>query len=316
EQQPILDQETMTRQANLRQYVVSGSTGLVGKRLCAALSASGCRVDRLVRSPPTGQVGEIVWDPLAGSIDAASLEGCDAVIHLAGESIAAGRWTRAKKERILASRVDGTRLLCQTLASLKYKPSVLVSASAIGYYGNHSGEALTEDGPLGQGFLAEVCRAWERATEPAEAAGIRVVHLRTGMVLAAEGGALAKMLLPFKLGAGGVVGSGRQIMSWIGLTDLVAAIKHVVQHESIRGPVNAVAPNPVTNRQFTKTLGSVLRRPTIFPLPGLVVRLLFGEMGQSLLLEGCPVSPRKLLDTGFRFEYPGLESALRAELGR
>jgi hypothetical protein len=260
--------------------------------------------------------GEIAWDPAAGTLNVASLEGLDGVVHLAGENISASRWTPEVKSRIRASRVEGTRLLCEGLAKLKRPPQVLVSASAIGWYGDAGDAALDETGAAGRGFLPEVCAAWENATEPARAAGIRVVNLRIGIVLAAKGGALARMLTPFKLGMGGPVGSGRQVMSWIALDDLLGIIEAALWDSRFSGPVNATAPHPVTQAQFARTLGSVLGRPAVAPLPGAVVRLAFGEMGQALLLEGARVLPRRLLDAGFPFQTPGLEGALRSELGR
>ncbi len=296
--------------------VISGASGLVGARLAAFLAAGGHRVDRLVRRDPQSGRTDIRWRPEAGEIDAPALEGVDAVVHLAGASIAAGRWTSARKEAIRRSRVEGTRLLAETVARLSRPPSVVVSASAIGYYGSRGDESLTEDSPAGDGFLAEVCQAWEAAADPARHAGVRVVTLRMGMVLAASGGALGRMLLPFKLGLGGVVGSGRQYVSWIALGDLVSAIHHVLLAAGVTGPVNAVAPVPVTHRDFVRTLGRVLRRPTLAPLPAPIVRLLLGEMGQALLLDGARVLPARLQAAGFRFRHPVLESALRAELAR
>jgi len=298
-----------------QRVVITGASGLVGSSLAGFLATRGHRVDGLVRRPPEAGSTDIRWDPATGTIDAAALEGADAVVHLAGESIAAGRWTPAHKRVVLRSRTDGTRLLAETLARLRRPPRVLISASAVGYYGDRGAEPLSEDSAAGRGFLADVCQAWEAAADPARRAGIRVVHPRIGMVLAAAGGALARMLTPFKLGLGGVVGNGRQYMSWIALDDLVGALHHLIFTDSISGPVNAVAPGPVTNREFTKTLSRVLRRPTLVPLPAPMVRLLFGEMGQALLLDGARVLPARLQASGFRFLYPDLESALRSELG-
>jgi uncharacterized protein len=289
---------------------VTGSTGLVGSALVTALEARGHLVRRLVRGSISDGDHEIRWNPDQGEIDAAELNGIDGVVHLAGENIAGGRWTESFKRRILESRTKGTRLLAETLAGLEMKPSVLVSASAIGYYGNRHDEEVDELAPSGNGFLAEVCREWEAATEPAHDAGIRVVKLRIGPVLSPKGGALAKMLTPFKLGLGGVIGSGRQYFSWIALDDLVNAIVFAVENESLVGPVNAVAPGAVTNRDFTKTLGRVLGRPTIFPMPAFAARLAFGEMADEMLLGGVKVAPHELIKTGFRFEYPQLEPAL------
>jgi len=296
--------------------VVTGATGLVGGALVPALRAAGHRVDRVSRRPPPPGTTDIQWDPARGRLDRRAIEGADAVVHLAGESIAAGRWTAAVKERIRRSRVDGTRLLAETLGRLARRPRVLIAASAVGYYGDRGEEPLTEDSRPGTGFLSEVCRAWEAAADPARAAGIRVVHLRLGVVLAGQGGALPRMLLPFRLGAGGVVGSGRQYWSWIELADLVRVVDLALAVESLAGPVNAVAPAPVTNREFTRTLGRVLGRPTLLPLPALAVRLLFGEMGQALLLDSARVLPRRLERAGFRFRHPDLDGALRAALVR
>ncbi len=310
-----MSEDGLAKPASLR-IAVTGSSGLIGTRLAAFLAACGHHVRRVVRRPPDPDADEISWDPTTGRIDAAALEGVDCVVHLAGESIAAGRWTQARKDAIRTSRVAGTRLLSETLAKLAKPPRTLIAASAIGYYGDRGDETLTEDSPPGTGFLADVCRQWEAATEPAKQAGIRVVNLRIGVVLSAVGGALAKMLTPFKLGLGGVVGSGRQYMSWITLDDLVAAVHHLIVTDDVSGPVNAVSPNPVTNREFTKTLGGVLHRPTILPLPAPVVRLLFGEMGQALLLAGTRAVPTKLQAAGFEFSHPRLEGALRHDLGK
>jgi uncharacterized protein (TIGR01777 family) len=255
--------------------------------------------------------GSIHWDPSTNTLDAAALEGFDAVVHLAGESIAAGRWTAAQKKRILDSRVQGTRLLANTLAQLQRRPSVMVSASAVGFYGDCGDRILREDSPPGNDFLATVCREWEASTEAATKAGIRVVHLRSGVVLAKEGGALAKMLLPFKMGVGGRIGSGRQYMSWIDLEDEVGVILHCLSHESLRGPVNSVGPSPVTNAEFTKALGRALSRPTIFPLPAFMARVILGEMADALLLSSQRVEPTKIEAAGFRFQHTNLDQTLR-----
>ena len=298
----------------LRTVVVSGASGLVGGALATALELDGVRVVRLVRRRPAPGGWEVGWDPAAGRIEARGLEGADAVVHLAGESIAAGRWTQARKDAIRRSRVDGTRLLAETLTRLEHRPRLLLSASAVGYYGSRGDEPLTEESPPGTGFLAEVCRAWEAAARPAGDAGIRVVTPRFGMVLAREGGALPRMLTPFRLGLGGVIGSGAQFVSWIALPDLVALLRFLMGADRLAGPVNAVTPRPVTNREFTKVLGRVLGRPTVVPVPPFVVRLVFGEMGESVLLGGQRVLPARLETAGFRFRTPDLEAALTSAL--
>lgn len=302
--------------------LVTGSTGLVGSALVPFLITLGHRVTRLVRKVSTSSAGlgpsvtDALWDPVAATIDRKALEGMDAVIHLAGENIAAGRWTPQQKARLRDSRVGGTRFLAETLASLQQPPRTLVSASAIGYYGSRGSELMTEGSALGTGFLADVCRDWEAATEPAARKGVRVVHLRVGVVLSPRGGALHKMLTPFKLGVGGVIGDGRQYLSWVSLDDLIGAIHHALVTETLRGAVNAVAPHPVTNREFTKALGRVLSRPTILPLPAFAARLLLGEMADALLLASTRVAPERLLSSGYKFQHPELEGALRHVLGK
>jgi hypothetical protein len=295
--------------------LVTGSSGLVGTALMPFLSTGGHRVDRLVRGEAV-ESNSVSWDPAAGEIDSASLEGCDAVVHLAGASIADRRWTAAQKELIRSSRVAGTRLLCDALARLARPPQVLVCASAIGYYGDRGESAITEASEPGSGFLADVCREWEVATQPAAQAGIRVVNLRIGIVLSPACGALAKMLTPFRLGIAGKIGSGRLYMSWIAIDDLIGAIHHAIMNDELRGPVNATAPNPVTNAEFTKALGRVLGRPTILPMPALAARLAFGEMADALLLASTRVQPERLLSTDYSFRFTDLESALRHLLGR
>jgi uncharacterized protein (TIGR01777 family) len=296
--------------------VISGSTGLVGNDLVACLTAGGHEVVRLVRKPRGGAQREIVWHPGEGDLPVPALEGIDAVIHLAGEPIAAARWTQAQKAKIRESRVEGTRLLCEALARLARPPQVLLSASAIGYYGSRGDTELDESSAPGEGFLADVCRDWEAATAPASAKGIRVCHTRFGVILSPKGGALAKMLGPFKMGVGGKVGDGKQYMSWIALDDVVQALQHLLTHPSISGAVNLVGPAPVTNAEFTKVLGRVLSRPTMIPMPAFAARAAFGEMADELLLSSQRVQPRKLQESGYEFLFPSLEGALRHVLGR
>jgi uncharacterized protein (TIGR01777 family) len=290
--------------------LITGATGMVGTALMAMLKSERHDVSRLVRGKPR-EVFDIVWSPAAATINLSAIEGFDAVVHLAGENIAAGRWTSARKDRILRSRVDGTRLLAESLAKLDHPPKVLVSASAIGYYGDRGNETLSETSAPGSGFLADVCREWESATEAASEKGIRVVMTRLGMVLSTRGGALKKMLLPFRLGAGGKIGSGEQYMSWISLRDLCRAILHAIRTESLKGPVNAVAPSPITNAVFTKALGAALQRPTVIPVPGFAARLAFGEMADALLLASTRVLPARLLSSGFFFQDREIELTLK-----
>ena len=294
--------------------LVSGSNGLVGKALVARFQRDGHEVHTLVRRLPEGE-REIHWNPGEGELASDRLEGFDSVVHLAGESIAEGRWTEAKMKRIRDSRVLGTRLLCERLAALRDRPAVLICASAVGFYGDRANELLDERSEPGSGFLADVCREWEAATELARQAGIRVVNLRLGVVLSKDGGALAKMLMPFKLGVGGRIGSGRQWMSWIELDDLVDVIRHAISTDSLHGAVNAVSPEPVTNAEYTKTLGRVLRRPTVLPMPALGARLAFGKMADDLLLASTRVEARSLREHGFQHSRPELEGALRYVLG-
>ena len=296
--------------------LVSGSTGLIGSALVPFLTSGGHSVVRLIRTETRPGQAAVYWDPAAGKIDSSALEGLDAVVHLAGENIAARRWTPAQKARIRDSRVQGTRLLAQSLARLQQPPTVMVCASAIGFYGDRGTEDLTEKSAPGSGFLTYTCLAWEAAAQPASEKDIRVVNLRLGVVLSPRGGALAKMLLPFRLGVGGKIGSGRQYMSWIGIDDVVGAIHYALTTDELHGPVNAVAPNPVTNLEFTKTLGRVLSRPTIFPMPAFAARLAFGEMADELLLASTRVKPARLQNSGYYFRHPRLEDALRHLLGK
>ncbi|HEX8889468.1 MAG TPA: TIGR01777 family oxidoreductase [Pyrinomonadaceae bacterium] len=296
--------------------LVTGSTGLIGSALIPALESKGHQIVRLVRSAPQNKETEIFWDPEKGTLNADELEGIDAAVHLAGENLADGRWTEEKKRRIRESRVKGTRLLSEALAKLKRKPQVLVSASAVGFYGNRGDEILTEQSASGADFVAEVCREWELATQPAALVGVRVVNLRFGVIFASEGGALKKMLFPFKMGVGGKLGSGQQYMSWITIDDAVGVIEFALENEKLRGPVNAVAPDVLTNKEFTKDLGSALSRPTIFPIPAFMVRLAFGEMADETLLTSQRVEPLRLKEEGYVFKYPELKSALKHVLGK
>jgi uncharacterized protein (TIGR01777 family) len=294
--------------------LVSGATGLIGTALIPRLRADGHRVVRLVRDDPEGS-DDVRWDPAAATIDAAGLEGVDAVIHLAGAGIGDKRWTPARKALVLESRSRGTDLLARTLAGLDRKPALLLSGSAVGYYGDGGAAELTEASPPGDDFPARVCVAWEAATAPAEAAGIRVVHLRTGIVLAAHGGALHRMLLPFRLGLGGRIGSGDQYMSWIALDDHVGAMRHLLTATSVRGPANLTAPNPVTNVDFTHALGAALHRPTVVPTPLLPLKAVYGaELVERLLVVGQRARPCVLEASGYPFAHPQIDDALRAVL--
>jgi uncharacterized protein len=287
--------------------LVSGSTGLIGSALIPALEAEGHTVKRLVRKEPTSE-DEIFWNPTAK--DSSKFDGFDGVVHLAGESII-GRWNAEKKARIRSSRIEGTKSLVNAVTSVSNQPKVFVCASAIGYYGDRGNELLKEDSAPGTGFLPEVCQEWESAAADAANKGIRVVNTRFGIVLSNKGGALKQMLTPFKLGLGGKVGSGRQYYSWIAIDDVVTAINHVLQNETLVGPVNFVSPNPLRNEEFTRILAKVLYRPAIFPMPAFAAKKAFGEMADALLLASAKVEPSKLLESHYPFHYPELEGALR-----
>jgi uncharacterized protein (TIGR01777 family) len=293
--------------------LVSGATGMIGVSLTRALESAGHKVTRLTRSPKSDK--DIGWDPDAGRING-DLSGTEAVVHLAGESIAEGRWNEEKKARILDSRVKGTRLLAESVAKLDEPPRVMVSASATGYYGDRGNELLTEESEPGTSFLAEVCREWEAAADPAREAGVRVVHPRLGIVLSTEGGALAQTLPIFKLGGGGRIGSGDQYWSWISLDDVTGAILHAINTETINGPMNVTAPEIPTNSEYTKTLGKVLGRPTFVPLPAPAARVALGEVADALLLASTRVEPAKLKETSYEYKTPNLEGAFRHLLGR
>ena len=295
---------------------VTGSTGLIGSALVADLRANGHSVSRLVRGGGTKSDAErlISWNPERGTIDAAALEGHDAVVHLAGEPIF-GLWTTAKKQKIRESRVRGTALLARTVAGLSRPPRVFVSGSAIGYYGNRPGTEVDESAGPGSGFLAETAQAWEEAAAPAAAVS-RVVKLRTGLVMTRRGGSLATMLPIFQAGLGGRLGSGQQVWSWITLDDLIGAIRHAIDTPAISGPLNATAPNPVSNAEFTRVLAAALKRPAFFAVPGFALRLVMRDMANEMLLFGVRALPRKLLETGYAFRHPTLEPALREVLSR
>jgi len=292
--------------------LIAGASGLVGSALIPSLEAEVAEVTRLVRS--SAGAGEIEWHPNNDQIDATRLEGFDVIINFAGENIAGGRWTDEQKRKIHDSRVFGTHLLSDAIARLERPPKVFLCASATGIYGDRGDEILDEQSDSGGGFLAGVCREWEQATEPAVAAGVRTVNLRFGPILAREGGMLAKLLTPFKMGMGGKVGSGKQYISWVAIDDVVKAIKLALKDESFRGPLNIVSPHPVTNEEFTKTLGHVLSRPTALAMPAFAVRLAFGEMADEMLLTSQRVIPKKLNNAGYEFEYPELEVAFRKYL--
>jgi len=296
--------------------LISGSYGLIGSALVRSLTAQGHQVTRLVRPGRPVTAGAIAWDPSSGTLELRSLEDFDAVVHLAGENIASGRWTAERKQRIRDSRVRGTTLLCSRLKNLEQPPNVAVFASAIGYYGDRADEELDEDSPPGHGFVANLVREWEAASQPLEGTSIRVVRLRIGVVLSKDGGALAKMLPTFKRGLGGKFSSGRQYMSWITLDDLVGVIEHTITNDNLSGPVNAVGPKPMTNGEFTKTLGKVLSRPTLLSVPAFALHLAAGEMAEELLLASTRALPKKLQETGYHFLHPDLESGLRTVLGK
>lgn len=296
--------------------LVTGSHGFIAHALIPSLEREGHSIRRLVRSPADTGRGEFAWDPYKKRIDDAALDAIDAVVHLAGESIAEGRWTPEKKKRILESRTIPTRFLAEKLAASKSPPSVFVCASAIGYYGDRGEEVLTEGSSPGSDFLANVCLEWEAATAPASANNVRVVNVRFGLILSPEGGALQKILLPFKLGVGGRLGSGDQYWSWIALDDVIGAIGHVLTAQSVQGPVNVTGPNAVTNKEFTSVLGKVVHRPTLFPAPAVALRIALGEMADALLLSSASVEPVKLLQSGYKFRDTELMTALGGMLSK
>ena len=303
----------MTAAPTLKTIAITGATGLIGSALVARLRAKGRDIRRLVRSTRDPQAGDVSWNPDARTLDPAVLAGCDAIVHLAGAPIAQ-RWTASHKRDIRDSRVNGTSLLAKTIAAMPEKPRVVLSGSAIGYYGDRGDELVDEQSAPGTGFLAEVGKAWEAAAEPIAQAGVRLVLLRTGIVLSPDGGALEKMLPPFRLGVGGPMGSGMQWLSWISLEDQLRAMEHALETEAVQGAVNLVSPNPVTNATFATALGRVLRRPALIPLPAFALELMFGEMGEATILAGQRVVPRALSGAGFKFAEPTLEGALRSML--
>lgn len=292
-----------------KNVLITGAAGFVGTHLTELLVEQGYNLVILSRSAKNTKGNVAHWNPDSGEIDVKALENLDAVVHLAGENIA-GRWTESKKAKIENSRVLGTKLLSESLASLENKPEVFICASAIGIYGDRGDEILTESSSSGDGFLADVGVKWEEATQSAQDAGIRVCNLRIGLVLGKDGGALEKMLVPFKLGLGGKIGDGKQYWSWIAIDDLVGIIYYLIQNKNIKGPVNAVSPNPATNNEFTSALGRTLNRPTIFPLPAFAARGLLGEMADETMLSSSRVMPKKLLDSGYKFKYTDLHNAL------
>lgn len=296
-----------------KRIAITGATGLIGTALSEAFAEEGHTVHRVVRGEPT-QKGDISWDLNAGQIDAAALEGVDIVIHLAGESLF-GRWSDKKKKAIIESRTKGTGLMAEALAGLQDPPEAFLSTSAVGFYGNTGERVVDEESKPGDTFLAEVCKKWEAASEPARAAGIRTVNPRFGVVLSAKGGALKLMVTPFKFGLGGRISSGEQFMSWVTREDVVRGLQYIAANNEFSGPVNLTSPEPVSNKEFTKVLGGVLKRPTPFPLPGPLIRLGAGQMGEEMLLHGQRAVPTVLEEHGFSFAYPKLEAALRHELG-
>ncbi len=288
---------------------VTGSSGLIGSNLLSLLSQKDISISKILRQNPKDQ--NFSWKPEGGEWDSAFADGIDGFVHLAGENIASGRWTKVKKREIRSSRVEGTKKLCEHILKLPSPPSVFVCASAIGFYGDRGMEFLNESCSRGNGFLSDVCVEWEEATDSISKAGIRVVNVRFGVVLSKDGGALAKMLTPFKMGMGGKVGNGKQFMSWVAIDDATGAIYHALTTDTLKGPVNVTAPNPVTNIEFTRTLGHVLNRPTVMTMPAFATKLAFGEMANDLLLASTKVAPKKLFETGYNFQYTEIENTIK-----
>lgn len=291
--------------------LLAGSSGLLGNALQLAWKPRGVELRRLLRSSAPAGPDAYLWDPSAKTIDRKALEGADVVVNLSGENVAGGRWTPARKRRIHESRIRSTQLLVRTVLEARQAPRLFISASAIGIYGDCGGDWVTEESPAGKGFLAQVCLDWEAAAQPLVASGVRCVFLRFGIVLSPRGGALARMLPIFRMGLGGTLGPGSQWMSWVGMDDLVAAVDHVIQHEALQGPVNVVAPNPVTNVEFTRALAGKLKRPAILPAPAWALRLVLGDMADEALLSSCRARPQRLLHSGFSFQQPDLEGWMR-----
>ncbi len=288
---------------------ITGSSGLIGSHLLSFLSKKDVAISKILRENPNGN--GVSWKPESGKWDTAFSDGIDGFVHLAGENIASGKWTKVKKEKIRSSRVEGTKKLCKHILELPTPPSVFICASAIGFYGDRGMEFLNENSSRGTGFLPDVCVDWEEATDSITKAGIRVVNVRFGIVLSSDGGALAKMLTPFNVGMGGKVGSGKQYMSWVAIDDVTGAIYHALTTDTLKGPVNVTSPNPVTNKEFTNTLGRVLKKPTVMPMPAFAAKLAFGKMANDLLLASTKVAPKKLVETGYNFQNPELENTLR-----
>lgn len=291
--------------------LVAGASGFIGAHFIHYMQSQNHAILKLSRSPEKLKANEIYWDPQKRLLNPFEIENIDAVVNFAGENIASSRWTDEKKRKILESRVNATKTLEQAVLQLQNPPKVWINASAIGFYGNRGDHILTEESSSGKGFLAEVCQKWEQETQPASLKGIRVVLLRIGMVLSSSGGGLAQMLPAFKLGLGGTIGSGKQFISWIALDELMRIIDYAINHDDLKGPVNAVSPQPVTNDEFTKTLGRIIHRPTILPLPAFAARIVFGEMADELLLSSARAMPKSLIDSGYKFIYPDLDTALR-----
>lgn len=318
------DMESLQENADAQRktIAVTGSTGLIGSALCPYLATQGQVVLRMVRPGSRSSTGldttgrALTWDPASGAVDLSMLEGIDALVHLSGDNIADGRWTEEKRRQMVASRVGTTKLLVDAMRKMKQPPRVFLAASAIGYYGDGQAARLDESGQAGRGFLADLCLRWEAEAMKAAEFGVRVVNMRIGCVLSPRGGALAKMLLPFQMGAGGHMGSGQQYFSWISVDDVAKAILYIVRNQSLFGPVNVVAPNAVTNATFTGTFGRILSRPTIMPMPAFAARAAFGDLADECLLASQRVEPKRLLDSGFQFRDPDIETALRHVLGR